>query len=144
MAARGNLENLLDEKTAEGIAQGFMLRPISEVKAALRSAGKTTTKIDGGESAAIPATEEEIAALIKKFADPTAAKKVLAYLATVHRKTLDKLGLAPALLTKLKTNKGATITTYQEDEAYDQEFKNKLSSKQLINLFTALAKQAKL
>lgn len=144
MAARGNLENLLDEKTAEDIAQGFMLRPISEVKAVLKSAGKTTTKINSGESAAIPATEEEVAALIKKFADPAAAKKVLAYLATTHRKTLDKLGLTPTLLTKLKTNKGTTITTYQEDEAYDREFKNKLSSKQLINLLTTLAKQAKL
>jgi hypothetical protein len=144
MAAHGNLENLLDEKTAEGIAQGFMLRPISEVKAILKSAGKTTTKIDKGEPTAIPATEEEIAALIKKFDDPTAAKKVLAYLTTAHRKTLDKLGLTPTLLTKLKTNKGATVTTYQEDEAYDREFKNKLSSKQLINLLTTLARQANL
>lgn len=94
-----------------------------------------------GEVKQSVATDAEVEDLVNRFKKD--AKKILTYLTNKYRNSAAFKKLESDLLQKIKLNKSQTITTFEEDEAYDKAFNKKFSGEQLLVLFTEFAKAAK-
>ena len=122
----------------------YEIRPLTKYKELI----KINLKVDGNKSTKVQATDEEVAAIIKKITDKSTAKKFLAYIVNYYR--VAKLSSLEALLKepfgdKLKSNRNDTETTFDEDKYFDkllQTTSKKYSTEQLKALVSGLLKIA--
>jgi hypothetical protein len=122
----------------------YEIRPLTKYKELI----KTNLKVDGNKSTKVQATDEEVAAIIKKVTNESTAKKFLAYIVNYYRAA--KLSSLEALLKepfgdKLKSNRNDTETTFDEDKYFDkllQTASKKYSTEQLKTLVSGLLKVA--
>ena len=144
--AKGS-DKLKDSATLELLTSKgtrYEIRPLTKYKELI----KINLKVDGNKSTKVQATDEEVAAIIKKVTNESTAKKFLAYIVNYYR--VAKLSSLEALLKepfgdKLKANRNDTETTFDEDKYFDkllQTTSKKYSTEQLKTLVSGLLKVA--
>lgn len=143
-------EQLLNNATAYNAVSSakfkYEIRKLSRFKEII----KTGFKVDGDKQKTVPATDEDIKEILSKIKSPEQAKKLLTYLINLYR-ILD-FGILKKLLAadfgaKLKTNRNASATTYEEDLKFDLVINTaikKYSFEQLKTLCTKLLEIAKI
>ena len=148
-AAAGDAANLEDTKTyqkIEGANFAYEVRKLSQFKEII----KTGFEVDGDKDKVTPATDKDVEEILAKITSTDQAKKLLTYLVNLYR--VIGIGLLKKLFAesfgdKLKANRNAVSTTYEEDTKFDLIINTAIkqySFDQLKNLCTGLISTAKL
>ena len=148
-AAAGDAANLEDTKiyqAIEGANFAYEVRKLSQFKEII----KAGFEVDGDKDKVTPATDKDVEEILAKIKSADQAKKLLTYLVNLYRVIgiglLKKL-FAESFGTKLKANRNAVSTTYEEDIKFDLIINTAIkqySFDQLKNLCTGLISTAKL
>lgn len=148
-AAAGDTENLEDTRIyqmIEGANFAYEVRKLSQFKEVIR----TGFEVDGDKEKVTPATDKDVEEILAKVASTDQAKKLLTYLVNLYR--VIGIGLLKKLFAesfgdKLKANRNAISTTYEEDIKFDLIINTAIkqySFNQLKTLCTGLIGTAKL
>ena len=148
-AAAGDAANLEDTKiyqAIEGANFAYEVRKLSQFKELI----KAGFEVDGDKDKITPATDKDVEEILAKITSTDQAKKLLTYLVNLYR--VIGIGLLKKLFAepfgdKLKANRNAVSTTYEEDIKFDLIINTaikKYSFNQLKNLCTGLMSTAKL
>jgi hypothetical protein len=149
VATAGNTANLKDKLTYTKLQSSnfaYEVQPLQKYKEII----KVGFKIDGDKPKVVQATDEEVSAILTKITSADKAKKLLTYLVNLYRVT--NLKLLSSLLTepfgeKVKANRNATLTSFEEDREFDTLINTaakKYSQAQLKTLFAKLTEIAEL
>jgi hypothetical protein len=148
-AAGGDAENLEDTRVyqmIEGANFAYEVRKLSQFKEII----KTGFEVDGDKDKVTPATDKDVEEILAKITSTDQAKKLLTYLVNLYR--IIGIGLLKKLFAepfgdKLKANRNAVSTTYEEDIKFDLIINTAIkqySFDQLKTLCTGLIGTAKL
>ena len=148
-AAGGDAENLEDTRVyqmIEGANFAYEVRKLSQFKEII----KTGFEVDGDKDKVTPATDKDVEEILAKITSIDQAKKLLTYLVNLYR--VIGIGLLKKLFAesfgdKLKANRNAVSTTYEEDTKFDLIINTAIkqySFDQLKTLCTGLISTAKL
>lgn len=149
VSSEGDLSDLKNKATYSAISSANFQYPIRQLTK-YKELIKKGFKVDGDKTKVVQATDEDVTNILSKITTEEKAKKFLAYL--VNRYRVANLALLTKLLAepfgdKVKTNRNATSTTFEEDRDFDNLINTaakKYSFNQLKTLITKLLETAKL